>query len=423
MYLFEKGETTASFRATSDVIKRNIDGLSNEEICGTDLDELEEYYLSKNQIEEIEIFKDNITKELSETKVKEYNHFYRRGYEEFEPEYYSLDGFQVIFTIPFDGDVNLLYLRPSSYYMSRFEVDNVISPTETEYGKIIISFKFKKRELQESEDSNEYVQQKFNQEIRTYYEMIDRVNQEVQNYNANLPAMIKQYLVQRLEKANDYLQMRKRLELPLKLNPNAPNTKPIILKKVKKKKEVTFPIQKKPKTEYEISNADYENIKSIISLACTSMEKSARTFAKFLEEELRDVILSNLNTHYQGSASGETFNKVGKTDIYIPFENKAAYIAECKVWHGSKKFLEAIDQLCGYTTWRDTKTSLIIFNKDNKDFNLLLDNINQSLKTLKRCKQIIRIRHNEWQGYFFKELESSDALIINIIVYDLYIKE
>ena len=193
MYLFEKGETTASFRATSDVIKRNIDGLSNEEICGTDLDELEEYYLSKNQIEEIEIFKDNITKELSETKVKEYNHFYRRGYEEFEPEYYSLDGFQVIFTIPFDGDVNLLYLRPSSYYMSRFEVDNVISPTETEYGKIIISFKFKKRELQESEDSNEYVQQKFNQEIRTYYEMIDRVNQEVQNYNANLPAMIKQY--------------------------------------------------------------------------------------------------------------------------------------------------------------------------------------------------------------------------------------
>lgn len=50
MYLFEKGETTASFRATSDVLKRNIDGLSNEEICGTDLDELEEYYLSKKQI-------------------------------------------------------------------------------------------------------------------------------------------------------------------------------------------------------------------------------------------------------------------------------------------------------------------------------------------------------------------------------------
>ena len=121
---------------------------------------------------------------------------------------------------------------------------------------------------------------------------------------------------------------------------------------------------------------------------------------------MRDVILSNLNTHYQGTASGETFNKVGKTDIYIPFENKAAYIAECKVWHGNKKFIEAIDQLCGYTTWRDTKTSLVIFNKDNKDFRALLDNINNSLRTSERCKEIIQIGHNQWQGIFTKEADS-----------------
>lgn len=153
------------------------------------------------------------------------------------------------------------------------------------------------------------------------------------------------------------------------------------------------------------------------------MEKTARTFNKLLEEELRDVILSNLNSHYQGTASGETFNKVGKTDIYIPFENKAAYIAECKVWHGSKKFVEAIDQLCGYTTWRETKTSLIIFNKENKDFSSLVDNIDTVLKTLERCKSIIRLEHNQWQGIFSKELISKDTLTINVMIYDLYIKE
>lgn len=82
-------------------------------------------------------------------------------------------------------------------------------------------------------------------------------------------------------------------------------------------------------------------------------------FINLLDEELRNIILSNLNTHYQGTVSEERFNKVGKRDIYIPFENKAAYIAECKIWHGNKKFLEAIDQLCSYITWRDTKTSLV----------------------------------------------------------------
>ena len=149
------------------------------------------------------------------------------------------------------------------------------------------------------------------------------------------------------------------------------------------------------------------------------MEKTACTFTKLSEEELRDVILSNLNTHYLGSASGETFNKTGKTDIYIPFGNKAAYIAECKIWHGSKRFLEAIRQLSGYTTWRDIKTSLIIFNKDNKNFNTILDAIDQSLNSI--CKDIIRQGQNQWQGTFSKEKGSDDMLTINITAYDLYI--
>lgn len=185
MYLFEKGETTATFSAISERIKQEIDSLSNEKICGVDIEELVEYYVCNNHIDEIEIFKDNITKELSEKKIKEYNHFYRGGYEELEPRYYSIDGYKVTFTIPFDGDRDLLDLRPSTYYMNRFPVDTVISPTQTGYGEIVISFDFKKRELQGSPNSNELVLKKFNQEMKTYYETIDRINQEVKNYNKN----------------------------------------------------------------------------------------------------------------------------------------------------------------------------------------------------------------------------------------------
>ena len=70
MNLFERGDTTASLRATSDEIKKEIERLTNEVICSTDLDELEEYYVAKHQIEEIELFKENISKELTETKIK-----------------------------------------------------------------------------------------------------------------------------------------------------------------------------------------------------------------------------------------------------------------------------------------------------------------------------------------------------------------
>ena len=89
-------------------------------------------------------------------------------------------------------------------------------------------------------------------------------------------------------------------------------------------------------------------------------------------------MLSVLNTPYE-NATGETFRNHGKTDIHIPLENHSSYIAECKVWHGKKKFLDAIEQLFSYTTWRDTKVSVIVFNKEVSDFQKVLSGIQEAL--------------------------------------------
>jgi hypothetical protein len=49
----------------------------------------------------------------------------------------------------------------------------------------------------------------------------------------------------------------------------------------------------------------------------------------------------------------------GKTDILIRDNDKNIFIAECKFWGGPKLFKETIDQLLGYTSWRDTKTHCV----------------------------------------------------------------
>jgi hypothetical protein len=73
-----------------------------------------------------------------------------------------------------------------------------------------------------------------------------------------------------------------------------------------------------------------------------------------------------LNTHYEGGATGETFNAAGKTDILIRVEDRTVFIGECKWWSGPSAVGEALDQLFSYTTWRDTKLALIFF-VDRKD--------------------------------------------------------
>lgn len=48
------------------------------------------------------------------------------------------------------------------------------------------------------------------------------------------------------------------------------------------------------------------------------------------EEAIRTVLLVALNGHYEGQASGETFNFEGQTNILIRSEGRSVFIGECK---------------------------------------------------------------------------------------------
>lgn len=148
------------------------------------------------------------------------------------------------------------------------------------------------------------------------------------------------------------------------------------------------------------------------------MEATARTFVKPGEEELRDFILATLGTHYINMATGETFRKIGKTDIHIVFDNKAAFIGECKIWHGIKKFEDAVEQLFGYSTWKDTKTALIVFNKENKDFSSLQASVAAWIKD--NAKKSEKLNGNLWQCVLHRDDTNLDVQVA-IGLYDLTI--
>jgi hypothetical protein len=49
------------------------------------------------------------------------------------------------------------------------------------------------------------------------------------------------------------------------------------------------------------------------------------------------------------------------------------------VWDGPEYFKTKIDELLGYTSWRDTKTAIIIFNR-NKNLSAVLSHIPNAVK-------------------------------------------
>jgi hypothetical protein len=395
-------------------MRDEIQSFSDEEIMSCDFDEWADFFVSKYSIATIEVFENNIEKTMQETKVEQNNSWSK--HDPYEPKYFKIDGYEIAFHIPFDGDSELLYLIPSSRILTNFDVASVDSPKGDSCGKIVLTFSFTAQELKDKNDNaNDFVYNYFSHEFSNYKKMIGNVNAEITQFNSQIRDVALQLMEARRKKANDFAMLSQSLNIPLKRNPNAPKTSPIPLQRVVKK-SVAKPASKPMSSEYSISDSDYRNIVNIIHNVCTSMEATAKTFVKVGEEELRDFVIATLNTHYPNMVSGETFRKVGKTDIHIVFENKAAFIGECKIWHGIKKFEEAVEQLFGYSTWKDTKTSVIVFNKDIKDFSSIQSNVLEWIK-------VNAIRYTQVNGNIIDcvihRADKNTDVDVSVHIYDL----
>ena len=138
------------------------------------------------------------------------------------------------------------------------------------------------------------------------------------------------------------------------------------------------------------------------------------------EEQLRDIILAFLNGLFKGKANSECFRKHGKTDILIEYENRAAFIAECKVWAGKKIFQSALSQLQSYTTWRDNKLSLIIFSR-NKDFFKVIEEIKSIMPDEENYLSYSEFDKNEFELKLKSKNNDGQILKVRIYVFDLSI--
>ena len=98
----------------------------------------------------------------------------------------------------------------------------------------------------------------------------------------------------------------------------------------------------------------YDHVVAVLSAVTVGFERSPRRFAMADEEALRDFMLVTLNSHYEGAATGETFNGAGKTDILVRHGLDNAFIGECKFWGGERKLAETSSSCWGTRRGRTT---------------------------------------------------------------------
>ena len=149
------------------------------------------------------------------------------------------------------------------------------------------------------------------------------------------------------------------------------------------------------------------------------MERSPNAFKSIDEESLRSHFLVQLNGHYEGQATGETFNYSGKTDILLRVDGKNIFIGECKYWSGPKETHQTLDQLLSYSSWRDTKVALIIFNR-KRNFSTVLEAITPTVEAHPNFKRSLAISgETRFRFVIAHRDDPAREMIVTVLAFDV----
>lgn len=338
-----------------------IDALAESKILNTKLEEWVDYFVNEYSVNIVEIDESKITQEVNDVQI---DPRYLGDRENFHYDSHTrtrISATEIAFYLPFTGDKNLLYVRPTTYNHNPPRVE--ISTSD----ELVFRYTYAEADAVKAKTA-------LDRALRSINEFLSWQKSDIERFNLSLVALATTRLESKFGKIKKDNDVAASLGFPMRNRVNAQNT--YIVPSVRKKinKVPTSSGGKQEKIEPTLSLEDYEHILNVMRNMVTVMEQSPHAFKGMDEETLRTHFLVQLNGQYEGQATGETFNFEGKTDILIKENGRNIFIAECKFWKGKEVFLDTIDQLLGYLSWRDTKASIIIFNR-NKNLSSVLAQI------------------------------------------------
>jgi hypothetical protein len=259
---------------------------------------------------------------------------------------YFIDGVSVTFHLPIDGQPELFDCAPDIVYFGE-------GPPEARIHKNELRFVYTVEQL-----SPAIVQRSFDEDLRYLHRVFHDLTGQLQSWNHGAKVAMTTRMEERVKRINI---MRSEFRYPIRMRNDAPAT-PIVRRKI---------LPPRAQGEPHLALQQYEEILTALQNAAVTFERAPSAFATMKEEDIRQQLLIILNGMFEGNAGAEIFNGAGKTDILIRAEGKTIFIAECKFWKGERSLAKALDQLLSYTSWRDTKTAVIILNRGGNLTNIL----------------------------------------------------
>lgn len=214
-------------------------------------------------------------------------------------------------------------------------------------------------------------------DLCNFARLVDATNVALNTWNDQLPALCRQAVAQERARREKSRARHSALGLPIKSTAVAPIPWPL---PHRRSRPVKFSVQElkslggRPALPWD----DYLEVLNEFQRAAEFFrDHPAVSFPD--EHARRDLVLAILNSAFSGGATGETFTKLGKSDIRVVTglaavtgAGDSVFKAECKMWDDSGSAVEAVQQLCErYLTWPETRTAIVLFAKAPADLHII----------------------------------------------------
>ncbi|WP_459011585.1 hypothetical protein [Roseivivax sp. CAU 1753] len=403
--LFNKDEWHATQDGWKKQLVAAIEGMDGDELLNTSTTDLARYYVDKYVFDAPTIYPDELVVDQRETQIDVSQDQNRMIHDRSRP--YHMAGTSLDVEIPYSGNKVGFDIQPTTWSTGK--------PRANVAGNVL---KFSIVGTDLTEDS---VRREIERRISALTEHIGWLENDAKGYNASLDALATQTIERRKEKLLKDKSLVAGLGFKMKARPGQSETfaAPNVRRKIRPATPKPTASRQAFKPEPTLTDQDYEHILTVLENMVGVMEQSPGAFREIDEESLRTHFLVQLNGHFSGDATGETFNYEGKTDILIKVDGKNIFIGECKFWTGEKGYLETLDQVLSYLSWRDTKAAVLVFSR-NKDFTGVLSKIEESTaKHPSFKKQVSKRSESSWTYLFGHKDDANREISITVQAYNV----
>lgn len=398
------------FEARINLLKKEINQLSKNEILNIDENSYIDYLEDKYSLEPLCVYRDNeIIHEPTPISKEVENPYDSIRYVVYGHKMIC-EGYRIEVSYPFSGDAILFNVCPNSFTIGGAYAELKVNELNNTLSLIFEVWD------QNAEQFTHNKQSAFEHQVSHYLS----INPEVLDFNSK----IRQQAQLEFKHAKDKCLAENKFFHAINVQPCVDTPIKITVPTIQKKRTPKPNVgSRKYETYPSMSNEMYEDIIAEIYKCGQSIERKPLLYIGKDEESLRDMLLLRLECRYDNvTATGETFNYGGKTDICLKDAVSGAnlFIAECKFWHGTKAMHNAINQLFErYLTIRDTKVALIFFVKGD-NFTSVIDSIKKELPTHKLFVRNSGERAESSFSYIF-HLPTDDAkpIYLEVMIFHL----